>query len=325
MKHRRLGRTNFEVSEIGYGAWGIGGTMWIGASDKESLAALRRAIELGVNFIDTALVYGDGHSEELVGQVVRAAPRKVYVATKVPPKNRLWPAPAGVGVEEAFPRDYVVRCAEQSLKNLGFDVIDLLQLHVWNPEWTEQDEWRCAFEDLRTQGKVRAFGVSLNNHDPDSGVALIETGMIDAVQVIYNVFDQSPERRLFPVCLNHDVGVLARVPLDEGALTGRINEKTVFPEGDFRNSYFRGERKRQVAERVAALVSDLGLEDAHDLPEVALRFCLSHPAVSTVIPGMRSTSSVEANALASNQGPLPAPTLGVLRRHGWDRDFYRRD
>jgi aryl-alcohol dehydrogenase-like predicted oxidoreductase len=323
MKHRQLGKTNLDIGEIGYGAWGIGGTMWIGASDKESLRALTRAIELGVNFIDTALVYGDGHSEELVGRVIADSSRKVYVATKVPPKNRIWPAPPGVGMEEAFPRDYIFRSAEESLKNLRLDVIDLLQLHVWNPEWTGSEEWRRAFEDLKKQGKVRAFGVSINNHQPDSALGIIETGLIDAVQVIYNIFDQSPERNLFPACMKHNIGVLARVPLDEGALAGRIQEDTVFPEGDFRNFYFRGDRKKHVAERVGALVRDLDLEDASHLPAIAIRFCLSNPAVSTVIPGMRSIGSVEGNVMASGQGPLPASTLEVLRRHAWDRDFYK--
>ena len=323
MKNRRLGKTDLHLSEIGFGAWGIGGTMWIGASDRESLAALRRAIELGVNFIDTALVYGDGHSEELVGKVIREAPKKVHVASKVPPKNRLWPAPAGVGIEEAFPADYIVRSTEESLKNLGLEIIDLQQFHVWNPEWTDRDEWRRAFEDLKTQGKVRALGVSLNNHEPDSALGIIDTGLIDAVQVIYNIFDQTPERALFPACIKHNVGVLARVPLDEGALAGRVNEDTVFPEGDFRNNYFKGDRKNQVSEHVNALVDDLGLEDATLLPAIAIRFCLSHPAVTSVIPGMRSTSSVEGNVMASGQGPLPAPTRELLRRHAWDRDFYR--
>jgi len=323
MKHRQLGKANFNVSEIGYGAWGIGGTMWIGASDKESLAALERAIQLGVNFIDTALVYGNGHSEELVGRVIAGSSQKVYVATKVPPKNRIWPAPPGVGIEEAFPRDYIVRSTEESLNNLGLDVIDLLQFHVWSPEWTGRDEWKRAFEDLKSQGKVRSFGISINNHQPDSALSIIETGLIDAVQVIYNIFDQSPERNLFPACLKHNIGVLARVPLDEGALAGLIMENTVFPEGDFRSHYFRGDRKKQVVERVGALVRDLGLKDASQLPAIAIRFCLSHPAVSTVIPGMRSIGSVEGNVMASGQGPLPAPTLEVLRRHAWDRDFYK--
>jgi aryl-alcohol dehydrogenase-like predicted oxidoreductase len=323
MKYRQLGRTKFEISEIGYGAWGIGGTMWIGASDKASLAALRRAIELGMNFIDTALVYGDGRSEELVGRVAGDAAHKVYVATKVPPKNRLWPAPAGVSIEEAFPSDYILRSAEESLKNLRLDVIDLLQLHVWNPEWTSREEWKRAFEDLKKQGKIRAVGISINNHQPDSALGIIDTGLIDAVQVIYNIFDQSPERNLFPACIKNNIGVLARVPLDEGALAGRITQDTTFPEGDFRNHYFRGDRKKQVVQHVNALVRDLNLGDPTDLPEIAIRFCLSHPAVTTVIPGMRSISSVEGNAMASGQGPLPGAALATLRRHAWDRDFYR--
>ncbi|MDP9053006.1 MAG: aldo/keto reductase [Acidobacteriota bacterium] len=323
MKTRRLGRTELEISQIGYGAWGIGGSMWIGATDKESLAALRRAIDLGVNFIDTALVYGNGHSEELVGKVVRETPHKVWVASKIPPKNRLWPAPAGVGIDEAFPRDYILRSTETSLKNLGLETIDLQQLHIWNPEWTDREEWRRAFEDLKTQGKVRAFGVSLSNHDPDSALGIIDTGLIDAVQVIYNIFDQTPERNLFPACLKHNVGVLARVPLDEGALTGRIHEASVFPEGDFRNDYFRGDRKKQVARRVDAMVNDLHLEGPGHLAGIAIRFCLSHPAVTSVIPGMRSIASVEGNVMASGQGPLPPSAMEILRRHAWDRDFYR--
>ena len=269
MKYRKLGRTNFEISEIGYGAWGIGGALWQGAKDDESLAALRRAIELGLNFIDTALAYGDGHSEKLVGQVVRAAGRKIYVATKVPPKNELWPARPGIGIDQVFPYDYIVRSTEQSLRNLGLETIDLQQLHVWNPEWIGRDEWRRAFEDLKRSGKVRAVGVSINDHQPDSALELIRTGLIDTVQVIYNIFDQSPERNLFPLCLERNIGVLARVPLDEGALTGRITEDSTFPPGDFRNHYFAGDRKRQVVERVNALRRDLAATDG-DLPETAL-------------------------------------------------------
>lgn len=322
MKYRRLGRTAFEVSEIGYGAWGISGKQWIGATDRESLAALQRAIDLGVNFIDTALAYGDGKSEALVGQVVKEYMGRIYVATKVPPKNRLWPARTGIGIDEVFPYDYIIRSTEESLRNLGLESVDLQQLHVWNPDWTDRDEWRRAFETLKTSGKVRAVGISINDHQPDTALKLIETGLVDTVQVIYNIFDQSPERNLFPACQKHNVGVIARVPFDEGSLTGRIDEHTVFPPGDFREHYFRGDRKRQVQERVSAIMSDLELEDQTHMPEVALRFCLSHPAVSTVIPGMRSVSSVEGNATASGQGPLPPQSLDILRRHAWDRNFY---
>ena len=321
MKHRKLGRTGFDVSEIGYGAWGISGAQWIGASESDSLRALRTAIEQGIDFIDTALAYGDGVSERLVGQIVREAGGRVRVATKVPPKNRLWPARHGIGIEEVFPYDYILSCTEESLRNLRIDCIDLLQLHVWNPDWVGRDEWRKAFADLKSSGKVRAVGVSINDHQPDTGIGIIETGLIDSVQVIYNIFDQSPEVNLFPACMKHNIGVIARVPFDEGSLTGRINEDTVFPEGDFRNGYFKGDRKKQVAERVNAILGDLGIE-VSALPGIAIRYCLSAPAVSTVIPGMRSVSSVTGNVMASGQGPLPPDLLDILKGHAWNRNFY---
>ena len=320
MQYRILGRTGFSVSDIGYGAWGIGGKQWLGGEDVESLRALHRAIELGLNLIDTALAYGDGHSEQLVGQVVRQTGRKIFLATKVPPKNLLWPARPGIGIEEVFPYHYIVECAEQSLRNLGVECIDLLQLHVWNPEWIHRDEWRRAFRDLKRAGKVQAVGVSINDHDPDSALELVRTGLIDTVQVIYNIFDQTPEANLFPLCRKENVGVLARVPLDEGSLTGHVDENTTFPPGDFRDWYFRGDRKRQVAEHVKALRKDLG--DGTSLPDTALRFCLSHPAVSTVIPGMRAVKHVESNVSLSDQGPLPDEAREILRRHAWDRNFY---
>jgi aryl-alcohol dehydrogenase-like predicted oxidoreductase len=320
LKYRTLGRTGFPISEIGYGAWGIGGSQWLGGSDDESLQALRRAIALGVNFIDTALAYGEGHSERLVGQVVRETPQRIFVATKVPPKNRIWPAQRGTPIGEVFPYDYIMRSAAQSLDNLGLEAIDVLQLHVWNPEWIGADDWRRAFDELKRSGKVRAVGISINDHEPDSALEIIRTGLIDTVQVIYNVFDQTPERALFPLCREKNIGVIARVPLDEGALTGHINEQTTFPEGDFRNAYFRGDRKRQVREHVEALLRDLG--DGANLPEVALRFVLTNSAVSAVIPGMRKVRHAESNAALSDQGPLPEQTLAVLKRHAWDRNFY---
>lgn len=321
MKYRKLGRTNFEIGEIGYGAWGIGGTQWLGGTDGEALGALRRAIELGLNFIDTALAYGAGHSEQLVGKVVRDAGSRIYVATKVPPKNQLWPARPGIGIEQVFPYDYILRSTERSLKNLGLETIDLQQLHVWNPEWIGRDEWRRALEELKRSGKARFVGISINDHQPDSALEIIGTGLIDTVQVIYNIFDQSPERNLFPLAAAHNIGVIARVPLDEGSLTGKIDEHTQFAPGDFRAGYFAGDRKKQVRERVGGLLRDLAV-DAPGLPEIALRFCLSDPAVSTVIPGMRSLRNAEANCAVSDRGSLPPDTLAVLRRHVWERNFY---
>ncbi len=321
MRYRKLGKTGFEISEIGYGAWGIGGNLWQGGNDDESLLALRRAIDLGLNFIDTALAYGSGHSEKLVGQVVKDARRRIYVATKVPPKNLLWPARPGIGIEEVFPYDYILSCTDKSLRNLGVETIDLQQLHVWNPEWIGRDEWRRAFEELKRSGKVRAIGLSINDHQPDSALEVIRTGLVDAVQVIYNIFDQTPEKDLFPLTQELNIGVVARVPLDEGSLTGTITEESEFADGDFRARYFRGDRKKQVVERVDALQKDLG-SAAGPLPEVALRFCLSHPAVTTVIPGMRRVANAEANTAVSEKGPLPGETLQILRRHAWDRNFY---
>ena len=321
MRHRLLGRTGFQVSEIGYGAWGIGGTQWMGGSDDESMRALRRAMELGFNFIDTALAYGDGHSEKIVGKIIREASHRMYIATKVPPKNRLWPARRGIGIESVFPYDYILRCTEDSLRNLKLETIDLQQLHVWNPEWLDREEWRRAFEELKTAGKVRAVGVSINDHEPDSALDLMRTGLIDAVQVIYNIFDQTPEQSLFPVAQKLNVGVLARVPFDEGSLTGSISEETVFNPKEFRAFYFRGDRKKQVVERVAALERDLGSGNG-SLAEVALRFTISHPAVSTVIPGMRTVRNVESNAAVSAKGPLDDATRQILRRHAWSKNFY---
>ena len=321
MRYRRLGKTNFEISEIGYGAWGIGGNQWRGGTDEESVRALKRAIELGLNFVDTALAYGDGHSEKLVGRVIRETKQRIFVATKVPPKNRLWPARRGIGIQQVFPYDYILQSTEESLRNLGLDTIDLQQLHVWNSEWILRDEWRRAFEELKRSGKARAVGISINDHAPDSALEIVKTGLIDSVQVIYNIFDQTPEKNLFPLTQHMEVGVLARVPLDEGSLTGTITERTHFDPDDFRTFYFRGDHKEQVVRHVGALEQDLQGADG-SLPEVALRFCLSHPAVTTVIPGMRKVRNAEMNVAVSDKGVLDVATLQILRRHAWDKNFY---
>jgi aryl-alcohol dehydrogenase-like predicted oxidoreductase len=321
MKYRPLGTTGIDVSEIGYGAWGIGGSMWGGADDDESVAALNRAIDLGLNFIDTALAYGDGRSERIVGEVVRARPETIYVATKVPPKNMIWPARQGTPVADVFPGDYIRECAERSLANLGLERIDLLQLHVWSDEWTDQGDWRETVDQLRAAGTIAWFGVSINDHQPATALRLVESGAVDTVQVIYNVFDQSPEDELFPACREHGVGVLARVPLDEGGLTGTIGPDTEFADDDFRASYFRGDRKRELHERVTAIADDVGIATG-ELAEIALRFVLSEPAVSTVIPGMRSVRNVERNVAVSDGRGLPSPWRDKLRAHRWQRDFY---
>ena len=321
MKYRTLGKTGFSVSDVGYGAWGIGGALWQGGTDDESVRALHRAIDLGINFIDTALAYGDGHSEKLVGRVAREAKKRIYIATKVPPLNQEWPAKPGVGIEKVFPYEYILRSTETSLQHLKVDTIDLQQLHVWNPEWFHREDWRRAFEELKTSGKVRAVGVSINDHQPDSALELVQSGLIDCVQVIYNVFDQSPEKNLFPLTQKMNVGVLARVPFDEGSLTGSITETSVFQPEDFRSEYFREDRKKQVVEHISALERDLGIT-RDSLAEIALRFTISPPAVSSTIPGMRTVRNVERNAAVSDKGPLDDATLKILKRHAWDRNFY---
>jgi aryl-alcohol dehydrogenase-like predicted oxidoreductase len=321
VNYRKLGRTGLEVSEVGYGAWGIAGDAWLGAKDEESLKALNRAVDLGLNFIDTALAYGEGHSERLVGKIVAERDETIHVATKVPPKNRVWPAPSGLHPDEAFPGDYVRECTERSLENLGFEAIDVQQFHVWQDEWLGEGDWQEAVEDLKGEGKIRHFGVSINDHQPANAIRLIESGLVDTVQVIYNVFDQSPEDELLPACLEHGVGVIVRVPFDEGALTGAITPETTFDEGDFRNHYFRGDRKEQVQERVRAIVSELGVTE-DEIAEVALRYILSHPAVSTVIPGMRSVRNVERNMRVADGEGLPEDQVRLLKNHRWDRNFY---
>jgi aryl-alcohol dehydrogenase-like predicted oxidoreductase len=322
VQYRKLGSTGIEVSEIGYGAWGIGGSQWGGADDDESIQALHRAIDLGLTFVDTALAYGGGRSERLVGQVVRERPETVYVATKVPPKNQLWPAPDGVPADEAFPAEHVRDCAERSRENLGLERIDLLQFHVWSDEWVGQGGWQDAIDQLRSEGTIRFFGISINDHQPANALRLVESGAADTVQVIYNVFDQSPEDELFPACREHGVGVIARVPLDEGGLTGTIGPDTEFGDGDFRGYYFRGDRKREVHERTRAIVSDLGIDNGA-LAEKALRFVLSEPTVSTAIPGMRSVRNVDRNVAVSDGRGLPTEQRDKLRAHRWVRDFYR--
>jgi aryl-alcohol dehydrogenase-like predicted oxidoreductase len=322
MEYRKLGKTGLTISEIGYGAWGIGGTLWHGAKDEESLHALHSAVDLGLNFIDTALVYGNGHSEKLVGQVMKERKEQLYVASKIPPKNGKWPAPLGTKLREAFPYDHIIKSTETSLKNLHIDSIDIQQFHVWDDDWTLDAEWQDAIAKLKEQGKIRFFGISINDHQPDNALKVCAIGLVDSCQVIYNIFDQTPENNLFTICQEKNIGIIVRVPLDEGGLTGSIISETKFPAGDFRNHYFRDDRKQQVVERTNALTQLLGKEAA-TLPELALRFCLHHPAVSTVIPGMRSVANVEANCRFSDGRKLSDRMIAEIRKHKWERNFYK--
>ncbi len=320
MRYRKFGRAGFEVSEIGYGAWGISKVQWVGADDAESLRSLNAAHDAGVNFYDTALAYGDGHSENLIRQAFGSDP-KVLVASKVPPKNLVWSVKMGSPLRETFPRQYVLDCLDITLRNLGRDYVDVYQFHTWIDDWASEDEWLNTVRTIRDSGKARTIGISIQGHQPENVLKALDTGLIDAVQVIYNIFDQSPEDKLFPYCEKKGIAVIARVPFDEGSLTGKIRPDTQFAADDFRNNYFRGDRKQQVWDRVQQIASDTGVS-VDDMPDLALRFCLSHPAVSTVIPGMRSTKHVASNVRASDAGSLTAAQLDSLRQHRWVREFY---
>ncbi len=320
MEYRPLGRTGLAVSEIGYGAWGIGGSMWVGAEEDQSVKALHRALDLGVNLVDTARGYGE--SERIVGRVVRERPREeLYVATKVPPLNGKWPAPRGIDPAETFPGHHIRASLEESLRASGLEAFDVLQLHVWSDDWLERWDGLETVEQLKKEGLIRFFGVSINDHQPENGVELVRSGAVDSVQVIYNVFHQQPQEVLFPACVEHGVGVIVRVALDEGGLTGRITAQTEFPEGDWRHGYFGGDRRQQVEDRVVALTTDLGI-DTGALAGHALRFVLDAEAVSTVIVGMRTVGNVERNVAVSDGRSLPPEVREVLARHRWERNFY---
>lgn len=315
MQLRRFGRLGWQVSEVGYGMWGMAG--WTGSDDAESLQSLDRAIARGVNFFDTAFAYGEGHSERLLGETLRRHPgHRLYTATKVPPKNRRWPGKAETPASEVFPYDYIVSMTEESLRNLGVERIDLQQLHVWDDSWTVDEGWRRAAEDLKRQGKIEGFGISVNRWQPTNVLQALDTGLVDAVQVVYNVFDQNPEDALFPATTRLDIGVIARVPFDEGSLSGTFTKSTTFPPNDFRSIYF-SDSLEETVDRVEALKRDVPAGMA--LPELALRYILEHPAVSTTIPGMRKIAHVDANTAVSDGVRLGPELMATLRAHRWNR------
>lgn len=316
MNYRTFGRTGWEVSEIGYGMWGLAG--WTGSERETVDKALDLAVERGCNFFDTAWGYGEGLSERILGELLkRNVDKKLYVATKIPPKNRTWPSKPEFKLADVFPNDYIVEYVDKSLQNLGVDTIDLMQFHVWEDNWANQDEWQDAITRLTEQGKVQAWGISINRWEPDNSLNTLRTGMIDAVQVIYNIFDQNPEDNLFPLCKELNLGIIARVPFDEGTLTGTFTKETTFPADDWRSTYFVPENLNSSVEHADALKPLI--PDGMTMPEMALRFILSNPDVHTTIPGMRQLRNVEANTAVSDGRGLLPELLHELRAHRWDR------
>jgi len=316
MQYRRFGRMGWQVSEVGYGMWGMAG--WTGSEDAESLKSLELSVALGCNFFDTAWAYGDGHSESLLGQLVRAHPgKKLYTASKIPPKNRKWPSRSDYALDDVFPPDYIREYTESSLENLGLSSLDLIQFHVWEDGWAHDERWQRAISDLKSEGLIQAAGVSVNRWEPDNVLETLRTGLIDAVQVIYNIFDQAPGDHLFPLCQELDIAIIARVPFDEGTLTGKLTKDSRWPEGDWRNSYFVPDNLNASVDRAEALRPLI--PPGMDMAEMALRFILSNPTVSTVIPGMRKPHHVKANLAVSDGQGLDPNVLQKLRPHRWDR------
>jgi len=316
MKYRKLGRTNFEVSDIAHGLWGMSG--WSGSNDKESLAAMQLAVDLGCNFFDTAWAYGEGKSDGLLGEIMaRNSKKRLYAASKIPPGNERWPALPDYKYSDVFSPKHVFKYAALIRKQLRVDTIDLLQFHVWDDTWTTEPEFRSTIEKLKRDNWIRFFGLSINRWQPENGIKALRTGLVDVVQVIYNIFDQAPEDELFPLCQELKVGVIARVPLDEGSLGGKMTLETRFPKGDWRSGYFGTENLAKTIKRVDKLKEVLPA--GMTLPEMALRFILSHPAVSTTIAGMRKPEHVRQNIAASDAGPLDKTLLAELKKHRWDR------
>jgi len=324
MHYRKFGRTGWNVSEIGYGMWGLAG--WTGSDDAESLASLQRSVDLGCNFFDTAWAYGDGRSEQILAKILRdnknntsagGFDKKLYVATKVPPKSRRWPSRREFTLDDCFPPDYIAEYVDKSLANIGVEKLDLIQFHTWEDKWLDDERLPRAIEDLRGSGKVTAVGISSNRWEPANGIRAARSGLIDAVQVIYNIFDQNPEDELFPACREKDVAVIARVPFDEGSLTGTLTLDSTWPKGDWRSTYFVAENLKSSVAHADALKPLL--TDGMTMPEMALRFILNNKDVATIIPGMRKIRNVESNIAASSKGPLAPSLHAELRKHRWDR------
>ena len=317
MKYRKLGRTNLKVSEIGYGMWGMAG--WTGSDDEESMASLQLSVDMGCNFFDTAWGYGEGKSESLLGKLVRANKgKKLYTATKIPPKNFKWPSRREYSLDDCFPPDHIQEYVESSLKNAGLDSFDLMQFHTWEDSWLDDDRGIKKMLELKEQGLFKAIGISINRWEPWNGIRAVRSGLIDTVQVIYNIFDQNPKDELFPACTEMNVGIIARVPFDEGTLTGTLTKNTKWPEGDWRNTYFVPENLDASVDRADALKPLI--PKGMTMSEMALRFILGEPSVSTIIPGMRKPKHAESNLRTSDSGLLLPALMKELEKHRWDRE-----
>lgn len=320
MKYRKLGKTGIEVSEIGFGAWAIGGS-WGEQNDNDSIDALHRAIDLGLNFIDTAAGYGDGRSEKIIGRVLKERKEKITVATKIPVLPGIWPPSPFCKAGERYPEKYLRESLEERLRNLQTDCIDVLQLHTWTRAWNRDPKPLDILKKLQQEGKIKAIGISTPEHDQNCVIDLMRRGYLDTVQVIYNILEQEPAAELLPVAKENGVGIIVRVVFDEGILTGKYTKDTKFPDDDFRNKYFEGDRLPRALERVEKIKKDLD-GSGYTLPQAAIKFVLSHPAVSTVIPGIRNIYQAEANTAVSDMPEMNDQLILKLQDHNWRRGIW---
>jgi aryl-alcohol dehydrogenase-like predicted oxidoreductase len=325
VNRRTLGRTGIQVSEIGFGGWGIGKSMWGKTDDAESMRALHAAVDAGIDYFDTAFAYGHGHSERLIARLFKELGRRLTVSTKIPPRNMEWPARSTTALALAFPPDWIRLCVERSLRNLSTDCLPLYQFHVWTDAWLKDSLWpevKGTFEALKKEGKIRWVGASIGDDDPNTALELVRSGFVDQIQVLFNIFDQRPLDKLFPLCKEKGTAVVVRCPFDEGGLTGQLKPDTRFEPEDFRSHYFGGPRLAETCERATAVEKVVLGSKATTLPVAALKFCLSFDAVATVIPGMRKVSHVLANAKASDGAYYGQAELAAIAKHRWVRNFY---
>ncbi len=320
MKYRKFGKSASEVSEIGFGAWAIGGS-WGEQSDKDSLEALGTALENGVNFIDTAAGYGDGKSERIIGEFLKSRSEKVQVCTKTPPAPGKWPPSPYCKIEERYSEKYLRENVEERLKNLQVESLDVLLLHTWTRAWNDNPSALKILQQMKSEGIIKQIGISTPEHDQNCVIQLMRDGMVDVLQVIYNIFEQEPAAQLLPVALETGTGIIVRVAFDEGVLTGKYRGNESFGPGDFRSNYFAGDRLERGVRRTEKIKKEFG-ESGYSMPQLALKFAMSHEAVSTVIPGIRNRNQALQNTAVSDLPELSNEILQKLREHSWNRGFW---
>lgn len=327
MKYNVLGKTGIKLSTIGLGTWEISGDVWGKKDDRESLRAIQSAVELGVNFIDTAAGYGKGHAEELVGMALKELGPdggNVVITTKVLPKCRIFAPPPEKPIDDFYPPDWINEQCEASLQRLGRDYVDILFLHTWSPSWGHRDEWYKAMLKLKEQGKIRAIGISITDEGIADANVHVAMGRVDVIQCVYNLFQQEPEYTLLPLAKRHDVGIIARSPFSSGALIGNWATDMVFPEGDWRGIWPKSVKANWLEEQVAMAdhVKAALAESNLSMPYAALKYVLMHPDVTSVIPGSANPKHVKDNIAVTEGLDIPQQTMAALKQLWLERKIH---